>query len=67
MLGTGIGGALSNLRKLEGGGETFESAKAPDIDPSYRDSIENPKLGVKSPSLRGATFGASSPPPPKVC
>ena len=33
------------------------------LTPFYRDSIENRQFGgVKSPSLRGATFGLSSPP-----
>ena len=32
----------------------------------YRVSIENRHLEVKSPSFRGATFGASSPPPSSV-
>ena len=56
----GYGGG-SDLRKLEGG-ENFEFPGAPNIDPFYRDSKEkSPIWGVKSPSLRGKTFGASSP------
>ena len=47
---------------LEGGGENFEVPGAPEIDlflpRFYRKS---PIWGVKSPSLRGATFRASSP------
>ena len=33
------------------------------LTPSYQDFIENPQFGAKGPSFRGATFGASSPPP----
>ena len=55
---SGYGGVKS--LKIGGGGWKFWIFRGLKLTPSYRDSIEN-HHGVKSPSLRGATFGASSP------
>ena len=49
--------------KIRGGVKIFNFQGHLKLTPFYRDSIEIANLGAKSPSLRGATFGASSPPP----
>ena len=63
-LETGIGGVKPP--KIRGGGEILNFQGPLKVTPFYRDSIEIVKLGVKSPSLRGATFGAGPPPPSSV-
>ena len=54
-LETGVGGV--NLRKLEGG-EKFKFPGGPENDPFLQRFYRKPpSFGVKSPSLRQATFG----------
>ena len=48
--------------KMKGGVKILNFQGALKLTPFYRNSRENRQLGVKSPSLQGPTFGASSPP-----
>ena len=61
MLETGIGGVKSP--KIRGGVKNLNFQGPWNWPLSTEILLKIVNLGVKSPSLRGATFGASSPPP----
>ena len=49
--------------KIRGGVKILNVRGSRNLTLFYRDSIENAQFGGQSPSFRGTTFGASSPPP----
>ena len=63
--GEKIGDRDRGVKSLKIGGEVKISSfqGSLNLTPFYRDCIEIPQFGVKSPSFPRTTFGASSPPP----